>query len=110
MQGAELLALQGATATLPSVEFILLEAPTLQYNKGSPSVVDFFNYMDSIDFIVFDIIDLKYVRSRTFPMLVQADIIFVKRTSRFAQKKSTGFEPFPKSRYICNRTIDVAKV
>jgi FkbM family methyltransferase len=55
IQGAEVIALQGATEVLKSVQVIVLETSNVEYNKGAPETLEVLNFMDSIGFKVFDI-------------------------------------------------------
>ena len=56
IQGAEKLALTGATETLKSVQVILAETSNVEYNKGAPSTVEMLSFFDSIGFQIFDIV------------------------------------------------------
>jgi hypothetical protein len=56
IQGAEKIALTGATETLKSVEVILAETSNVEYNKGAPSTVEMLSFFDSLGFQIFDIV------------------------------------------------------
>lgn len=75
VQGAELDVLKGAKFILNTVEFILLEISILEYNDGAPLILDVINYMNEIDFVVFDIVDL----ARHGEYLNQIDVVFIRR-------------------------------
>ena len=50
VQGAELDVLKGAQNTLKSVQHVILECQSVEYNKGAPMNQDVIAYMDSIGF------------------------------------------------------------
>ena len=61
-QGAEIPILQGASDILDRTDFIILEMPLFgQYNEGVPNFLEHIQYMDSIGFISYDIIDMHYI-------------------------------------------------
>jgi len=112
IQGAELPALRGALETIQSsVEFILCEASILQYNIGAPSIFQLHAFFESIDFVMYDIADLRYLGNVGLKLdrdsittneegyygkhLLQLDILWVKRTSKFFQKTATLYDPIP---------------
>lgn len=55
IQGAEKIALQGATEVLKSVQVVVLETSNVEYNKGAPETLEMLNFMDSVGFKIFDI-------------------------------------------------------
>lgn len=58
-QGAEIPILKGGRKLIQKASFIMLELPFLgQYNKGVPNFLESIQYMDSVGFVPFDIVDL----------------------------------------------------
>lgn len=76
VQGAELDVLAGAQKTLENCSFILLEASVLSYNAGAPLLAEVIKYMETKDFLVFDVCDL---RRQPMGVLIQLDLIFARR-------------------------------
>ena len=73
-QGSEIPILQGASILHNTTDFMILEMPFFgEYNKGVPTFLEHIQYMDSIGFIPFDIIEPHYVNGFT----MQVDIIFI---------------------------------
>ena len=62
IQGAELLAIEGALKTLDTVDVLVTEVPVMNYNQGAPSFLQIFNALDDLGFAFFDILDtLRWV-------------------------------------------------
>jgi FkbM family methyltransferase len=79
-QGAEIPILKGAGDILKVTDFILLEIPLFgKYNENVPNFLEHIQYMDSIGFIPFDILNVHYISN----FGVQCDMLFVKKTHRF---------------------------
>lgn len=79
-QGAEIPILKGSTSTLKRTDFVILEIPLFgQYNEGVPNFLEHIQFMDSIGFTTFDIIDSHYVNG--FNM--QVDILFINKNHIF---------------------------
>ena len=79
-QGAEIPILRGSTNILKKADFILLEIPFFgQYNEGVPSFLEHIQFMDSIGFIPFDIVEPHYIKG----YLLQLDILFIRKTHPF---------------------------
>jgi len=75
-QGAELPIIKGASDLLSRTDFIILEMPLFgQYNEGVPTFLEHIQYMDSIGFVPYDIIERHYINN--FNM--QVDIMFINR-------------------------------
>jgi FkbM family methyltransferase len=89
IQGAELEGLKGAVETLKTVEVILMEAPVVEYNMGSPSFLDLHAHMDRIGFALFDIWELH--RDKDGVML-QFDVVWVRMTSKLWSTECTHFK------------------
>lgn len=78
-QGSELNILKGFDKYLHIPDMILMEISIQQYNENSPLFSDVIKYMESKDFLLFDIGGTNYVDS----VLIQIDGFFVKRNSEF---------------------------
>ena len=79
-QGAEIPILKGAKTILDRTDFIILEVPLFgQYNEGVPTFLEHIQFMDSIGFQSFDIIDSHYING--FNM--QVDILFINKNHNF---------------------------
>jgi FkbM family methyltransferase len=94
VQGAELDVLAGANATLARTEIILTEASLVEYNLGAPRVADVVSRLHQLDFLLFDIWDLR----RIGPVLAQVDLVFVRRGSpveRQAAAVIRAYGPLP---------------
>ena len=79
-QGAEIPILKGATSILEKTDFIILEIPLFgQYNEGVPDFLHHIQFMDSIGFITYDIIENHYINN--FNM--QVDVLFINKNHEF---------------------------
>lgn len=79
-QGAEIPILKGAAKLIKAVDFILLEIPLFgQYNEGVPNFLEHIQYMDSIGFIVYDILESHYIEDFNR----QVDILFINKNHEF---------------------------
>jgi hypothetical protein len=56
---------------------IYLECPIIEYNINSPGLDEYISFLDSIDFIPYDICEVHKIDN----VLVQTDIIFIKKTT-----------------------------
>ena len=74
IQGAELLALKGASEIMPSVEVILLEVALLNYNIGQPS---FYHLYRKLHRENFEIYSFQGVSVQDDGTVLQADTFFV---------------------------------
>jgi len=75
-QGAEIPILKGSKKILSRTDFIVLEMPLFgQYNEGVPNFLEHIQFMDSIGFIPFDIVDNHYINN--FNM--QIDMLFINK-------------------------------
>ena len=90
-QGAELLVLAGASKTLASVQVLLLELAVVQYNLGAPIFFEVHAAAERLGFRAFDVSELHYTNA----ILIQIDIMFVRKTSRLWDRATTGYEPPP---------------
>ena len=79
-QGAEISILKGASSILEKTDFILLEIPLFgQYNDGIPNFLEHIQYMNSIGFITYDIVENHYINN--FNM--QLDVVFINKNHEF---------------------------
>lgn len=75
-QGAEIPILKGSGKILSRTDFIVLEIPLFgKYNEGVPNFLEHIQFMDSIGFIPFDIVDNHYING--FNM--QIDMLFINK-------------------------------
>lgn len=88
VQGYELEVLKGATKALATAEFVLLEVSIWQYNAGSPLLNEVLSWMDSSGFRTYEIFDLS---RRPDGILVQVDILFVRKNSLLFRENTTLF-------------------
>jgi len=79
-QGAEIPILKGSTSILTKTDFIILEIPLFgQYNEGVSNFLEHIEFMNSIGFIIYDIIDNHYINN--FNM--QVDVLFINKNHNF---------------------------
>lgn len=79
-QGAEIPILKGATNILYKTDFIILEIPFFGvYNEGVPNFLEHIKFMDSINFVPYDILANHYIN--TFNM--QVDMLFINKNHKF---------------------------
>ena len=79
-QGAEIPILRGATSILDRTDFIVLEIPLFgRYNEGVPSFLEHVSFMDSIGFVIYDILDNH--NGNMFNM--QVDVLFINKNHPF---------------------------
>ena len=84
-QGSELNILKGGLDIFSHTDYIILELPFFGvYNKGAPTFLEYIQFMDSIDFIPYDIVE-KHVSDG---IMFQLDIIFISRN--FVRKNYKG--------------------
>ncbi len=83
VQGAELKVLTGAVNVLKFVNVMVLEVPFFaDYNEGAPNFKEYIDFMDSIDFEVFDLSDVHFQSG----FCLQIDIMFVRKNSDLKRK------------------------
>lgn len=79
-QGAEIPILKGATNILHKTDFILIEMPLFgQYNENIPNFLEHIQFMDSIGFVPYDIVDNHYIND--FNM--QIDMLFINKNHKW---------------------------
>ncbi len=83
VQGAELNVLKGASILLKDIEFILVEVSLLSYNKGAPQFADIVSFLNSSNFVLFDICNQYRKPDRT---LFQMDLLFANKNSLIREK------------------------
>ena len=86
VQGHEIEVLKGGEKAISNCEVCLLEVSFLELTPGDPLVLDIFNFMDQKGFQAYDISQL--MRRPLDKALYQADVFFVKKTSRLLKSKS----------------------
>jgi FkbM family methyltransferase len=91
VQGAELLALEGATRTLRATEAALMEVNLLEIYAGVPLFHETAAFMAERGFRVYDI--CSFMRRPLDGALWQADVIFVKASSPLVGSKKWGGQP-----------------
>jgi len=83
VQGAELDLLYGASKVINNIEFILVEVSLLGYNKGGPLFAEVVSYLNSKDFVLFDICNEYRKSDKT---LFQVDLMFINKNSQIRKK------------------------
>ena len=74
-QGSEIDILKGGKNILSKCNLILLECPIVEYNLNSPSLDIYIKYLNSINFVPYDICEIH----RPNNTLLQIDILFIKK-------------------------------
>lgn len=75
-QGAEIPILKGSSHLLPYTDFILIEIPFFgKYNEHVPDFLEHIQFMNSIHFHVYDIMEYHYIND----VLMQVDILFIRK-------------------------------
>lgn len=82
-QGSELNILKGGRETLKDVKFILLETQNLEFNQGAPFVDAVLAAMKGFDFWLYDITEIRHLPTGE---MVQMDLLFVKKNSKFLKR------------------------
>ena len=71
---------KGSTDILNKTDFIILEIPLFgRYNENVPTFLEQINFMDSIGFIPYDIIDNHYINNFN----LQIDMLFINKNHQF---------------------------
>lgn len=79
-QGAEIPILKGSSNILEKTDFILLEMPLFGvYNEGVPNFLEHISFMNSIGFVIYDILENHYING--FNM--QIDALFINKNHKF---------------------------
>ena len=74
-QGSELDILKGGKETVSKCSLIYLECPIIEFNLNSPKFDDYIKYLDSIEFVPYDICEVHKLDN----ILIQIDILFIKK-------------------------------
>jgi FkbM family methyltransferase len=105
LQGREYEALEGASETLKTAEFVLVEVPVHQYHPGAASFQDLTVLLARQGFRVYDILDLRYSQPRTdmdemyqVPTLVQYDVLWAREESEVF--RGVSYPPPPPPRHL----------
>jgi FkbM family methyltransferase len=88
VQGYELEVLKGARAALGQADLVLLEVSVWQYNAGSPLLREVIDWMATAGFVVYELFD---IHRRPDGVLLQIDVLFVRRDSRLLADPTTRF-------------------
>lgn len=72
-QGSELDIFQGARDLVRKTNFVYMECPIIEFNKGAPKITQYLEYMKSFRFIPYDIFEIHKAEN----VLLQIDIMFV---------------------------------
>jgi FkbM family methyltransferase len=75
-QGSELDILKGSKESIFNCSLIYLECPIIEYNLQSPNLNNYIEYLNSIDFIPYDICETHKIDN----ILIQIDILFIKKS------------------------------
>ena len=76
-QGAEIPILKGSTKILSFVDFIIIEMPFFgQYNENVPNFLEHIQFMDSIGFCPFDMLENHYENNFN----IQIDMLFINKS------------------------------
>eukprot|EP00465_Bigelowiella_longifila_P003509 CAMPEP_0185281196 /NCGR_PEP_ID=MMETSP1359-20130426/66583_1 /TAXON_ID=552665 /ORGANISM="Bigelowiella longifila, Strain CCMP242" /LENGTH=253 /DNA_ID=CAMNT_0027876603 /DNA_START=528 /DNA_END=1289 /DNA_ORIENTATION=- len=78
VQGAELVALRGATKTLKSVSLVTLELSLIDYNQGGACYFEVDDFLRSQGFSMYDIVETKYSPLYNTTGAGQIDAIWIK--------------------------------
>ena len=74
-QGSEIDILKGSPKALLNCKLIYLECPIIEYNLGSPNFYEYIKYLNSIDYLPYEICELHYIDE----VLVQVDLLFIRK-------------------------------
>ena len=74
-QGSEIDILKGSKISVSKCSLIYLECPIIEYNLKVPKFNEYIDYLDSIDFVPYDICEIHKIDN----VLIQMDILFIKK-------------------------------
>lgn len=100
IQGAELIALQGATKALTTIEVIITEAAVMEYNDFGNSFIEMYVTLDKLGYAMFDVVEV--LRDSHNNVAIQFDVLWVRMDSPLWKHECTGY---PTPRYF-NLTSD----
>ena len=75
-QGSEIDILKGGKKTISNCSVVYLECPIINYNLGAPNLDEYIKYLNSVDFVPYDICEVHY----SDKVLIQVDILFIKKS------------------------------
>ena len=75
-QGSEIDILKGGKKTISNCSLVHLECPVINYNLGAPNLDEYIKYLNSIDFVPYDICEVHY----SDKVVIQVDILFIKKS------------------------------
>ena len=75
-QGSELDILKGSQKSISKCSLIYLECPIIEYNLRAPNLNDYIKYLDSINFVPYDLCEVHKIDG----VLIQIDVLFIKKS------------------------------
>jgi FkbM family methyltransferase len=85
IQGHEIEAMKGGEQIIRNAEFVLLECTVLDLGNNPPMINEVFNYMDALNFQLYDI--SQFMRRPSDKALFQIDALFIKKDSQFISSR-----------------------
>ena len=74
-QGSELDILKGSKESISQCSLIYLECPIVEYNLNAPSLKEYIDHLNSINFVPYDICEIHKIDN----ILIQIDILFIRK-------------------------------
>ena len=74
-QGSELDILKGSKETISQCSLIYLECPIVEYNLNAPSLKEYIDHLNSINFVPYDICEIHKIDN----ILIQIDVLFIRK-------------------------------
>ena len=89
-QGAEINIIKGMESILHKIDFMLLEIPLFgKYNQNIPTFQEHIEYMNSIGFLAYDIVEKHYALLKdNEKCCTQVDMIFINKNHHFHVKSA----------------------
>lgn len=102
LQGAETLALRGASNTLKEVEVIQAEIHLVNYNQGAPPFLELYTLLNREGFALYDIgeiqrFDISHSEGVVSNKIHAMDVVFVKKSSSLWEESCTLY---PRPKYL----------
>jgi len=97
IQGAELIALEGASKALETLEVIITEAAVMEYNDFGNSFLEMYVRLDKLGYAMFDVVDV--LRDLHNNVAIQFDVLWVRMDSDLWRMECSGY---PTPRYFKN--------
>jgi FkbM family methyltransferase len=85
IQGHEIEAMKGGEQIVRNAEFVLLECTVLDLGNNPPMIIEVFNYMEGLNFQLYDI--SQFMRRPSDKALFQIDALFIKKDSKFISSR-----------------------